>query len=107
MGDGNGADVAQTLEELPPFASRSRAERKRCNADFEPAASTADYPEIERFLTVNELAAVWQLHPRTIRRMIADGRVPVRRFGRAVRIQPRRQEKRNRSSKPGSNRQLR
>jgi excisionase family DNA binding protein len=43
---------------------------------------------LERLLTVNQLAELWQLHPRTIRRMIADGRIPVRRFGRAVRIHP-------------------
>jgi excisionase family DNA binding protein len=37
-------------------------------------------------MTVDQLAEHWQLHPRTIRRMIANGQVPVQRFGRAVRI---------------------
>jgi excisionase family DNA binding protein len=45
-------------------------------------------PLLERLLTVDQLAEIWQLHPRTIRRMIADGRIPVQRFGRAVRIHP-------------------
>jgi excisionase family DNA binding protein len=43
---------------------------------------------LERLLTVDQLAELWQLHPRTIRRMIADGRITVQRFGRAVRIHP-------------------
>jgi len=48
-----------------------------------------DVQQLERFLTVDQLAEIWQVHPRTIRRMIADGRIPVQRFGRAVRIHPR------------------
>jgi excisionase family DNA binding protein len=43
-------------------------------------------PQLEQFMTVGQLAEHWQLHPRTIRRMIANGQVPVQRFGRAVRI---------------------
>ena len=45
-------------------------------------------PRLERLLTVDQLAEIWQLHPRTIRRMIANGQIPVQRFGRAVRIHP-------------------
>ena len=41
---------------------------------------------LERLLTVDQLAELWQLSPRTIRRMIADGRLPVIRLGRAIRI---------------------
>jgi excisionase family DNA binding protein len=47
-----------------------------------------DVPQLERLLTVDQLAELWQVHPRTIRRMIADGRIPVKRLGRAVRIHP-------------------
>jgi excisionase family DNA binding protein len=41
---------------------------------------------LEPLLTVNQLAESWQVSPRTIRRMTADGRLPVVRIGRAVRI---------------------
>jgi excisionase family DNA binding protein len=41
---------------------------------------------LERLLTVDQLAELWQVSPRTVRRMIADGRLPVVRLGRAVRI---------------------
>jgi excisionase family DNA binding protein len=38
------------------------------------------------FLTVKELADRWKTSPRTIWRMIADGRLRVHRIGRLVRI---------------------
>jgi excisionase family DNA binding protein len=38
------------------------------------------------FLTVQELAARWKTSPRTVRRLIADGRLQVHRIGRLVRI---------------------
>jgi excisionase family DNA binding protein len=41
---------------------------------------------LEPLLTVNQVAELWQISPRTVRRMIADGRLSVIRFGRAVRI---------------------
>jgi excisionase family DNA binding protein len=41
---------------------------------------------LERLLTVNQLAELWQVSSRTVRRMIKDGRLPVVRLGRAVRI---------------------
>jgi excisionase family DNA binding protein len=41
---------------------------------------------LERLLTVNQLAELWQVSPRTVRRMIADGRLRIVRLGRAVRI---------------------
>jgi excisionase family DNA binding protein len=41
---------------------------------------------LERLLTVDQLAELWQISQRTVRRMIADGRLPVIRLGRAVRI---------------------
>ena len=37
-------------------------------------------------LTVRQVAERWQVSERSIRRMIADGRLPVVRLGRAVRI---------------------
>jgi len=40
----------------------------------------------QRLLTVHQLAELWQISPRSVRRMIADGRLPVVRLGRAVRI---------------------
>ena len=40
----------------------------------------------DRLLTVGQVAENWQVSERTIRRMIADGRLPVVRLGRAVRI---------------------
>jgi excisionase family DNA binding protein len=40
----------------------------------------------DQLLTVGQLAELWQVSPRTVRRMIADGRLPVVRLGRAVRI---------------------
>ncbi len=42
----------------------------------------------ERLLIVSEAADILRLSPRTVRRMIDDGRLPVVRFGRAVRIRP-------------------
>jgi excisionase family DNA binding protein len=43
-------------------------------------------PRERRLMTVAQLAELWQVSQRTIRRMIADGRLRVRRIGRAVRI---------------------
>jgi excisionase family DNA binding protein len=45
-----------------------------------------EVPRLERLLTVGQLAELWQVSPRTIRRMIADDRLPVVHLGRAVRI---------------------
>jgi excisionase family DNA binding protein len=43
-------------------------------------------PVDEGLLTVQQVAKNWQVSPRMIRRMISDGRLPVVRIGRAVRI---------------------
>jgi excisionase family DNA binding protein len=43
-------------------------------------------PVGEGLLTVQQVAENWQVSQRMIRRMIADGRLPVIRLGRAVRI---------------------
>lgn len=49
---------------------------------------TADTPLPVRLLTVDDVAEVLQLSPRSVRRMVADGRLPVIRLGRAVRVHP-------------------
>jgi excisionase family DNA binding protein len=43
-------------------------------------------PAGEELLTVQQVAENWQVWQRMIRRMIANGRLPVIRLGRAVRI---------------------
>ena len=43
---------------------------------------------VERLLTVDELAALWQVSPRSIRRMIQAKEFPVIRIGRSVRMHP-------------------
>jgi excisionase family DNA binding protein len=43
-------------------------------------------PADEALLTVSQVAENWRVSQRTVRRMIADGRLPVVRLGRAVRI---------------------
>ena len=48
-----------------------------------------DRDDGQRLLTVDQLADLWQVSPRTIRRMIKNGQIPVIRIGRAVRIHPR------------------
>jgi excisionase family DNA binding protein len=40
----------------------------------------------EGLLTVRQVAENWQVSERTVRRMTEDGRLPVVRLGRAVRI---------------------
>jgi excisionase family DNA binding protein len=49
---------------------------------------TDDLQAVNRFLTVQQLAEIWQLSKRTIYRMIDNGELPARKFGRAVRIDP-------------------
>jgi excisionase family DNA binding protein len=43
-------------------------------------------PADEVLLTVHQVAENWRVSVRTVRRMIADGRLPIIRLGRAVRI---------------------
>jgi excisionase family DNA binding protein len=65
----------QTISKMsrrPPFSSNS--------------TKTKDGQRLERLLTVDQLAELWQVSSRTVRRMVADGRLPVVRIGRAVRI---------------------
>jgi excisionase family DNA binding protein len=42
----------------------------------------------DRLLTVAQAADICQISERQIHRMIRDGRMPVLRFGRSVRIRP-------------------
>jgi excisionase family DNA binding protein len=49
-------------------------------------AANQNPPAGEALLTVHQVAENWQVSQRTIRRMIADGRLPIIRLGRAVRI---------------------
>jgi len=57
----------------------SRRRRNQGNPGGNPAAA-------EVLLTVHQVAENWQVSQRTVRRMIADGRLPIIRLGRAVRI---------------------
>ena len=43
-------------------------------------------PANEILLTVHQVAENWKVSQRTIRRMIADGQLPIIRLGRAIRI---------------------
>ena len=43
-------------------------------------------PQLECFLTVKQAATILNIAPRSVWRLIADGRVRVKRFGRSVRI---------------------
>jgi excisionase family DNA binding protein len=51
--------------------------------DRSGTAADAHFPPL---LTVKETAAMLRLSVRSVRRMIADQRLPVVRFGRAIRI---------------------
>jgi excisionase family DNA binding protein len=42
----------------------------------------------EHLLTVDQLANLWQVSPRTIRRKIEKKQIPIIRIGRSVRIHP-------------------
>jgi excisionase family DNA binding protein len=48
--------------------------------------STDHDQHLGRLWTVHQTAEAWQISERTVRRMIACGRLPVVRLGRAVRI---------------------
>jgi excisionase family DNA binding protein len=43
---------------------------------------------VRSLLTVNDVAEILRLNPRSVRRLIADGRLPVVRLRGAVRIRP-------------------
>ena len=58
----------------------------------DPALSGASSPSpahsLRPLLKVGDVAKILNLHPRSIRRLIADGRLPVIRVGHAVRVRP-------------------
>lgn len=58
--------------------------RKR---QYRPRANKAPQAAKE-LLTVPQVAENWQVSERTVRRMIADGRLRVVRLGRSIRIPP-------------------
>jgi len=66
------------VNEIEKNSQRHRAGRRS------QAIRGVAVPPRERLMTVAQLAEAWQVSQRTIRRMIADGRLPVRRIGRAV-----------------------
>ena len=43
---------------------------------------------LERLLTVGEVAALLRLHPKTIERMVREGRIPSLRLGGRLRFRP-------------------
>ena len=45
-------------------------------------------PSLVRLLTIDDVAAVLHVSPRTVRRMIAAGQIHVIRLGRMVRVHP-------------------
>jgi excisionase family DNA binding protein len=51
-----------------------------------PGDPSGNLPPDGVLLTVHQVAENWQVSERTVRRMIADGRLPIIRLGRAVRI---------------------
>jgi excisionase family DNA binding protein len=52
------------------------------------AGSSAAANPLRPLLTVPEVAELLRLSPRSVRRLIADGRLPVVRLGHAIRIRP-------------------
>jgi excisionase family DNA binding protein len=67
-----------------PTATPRSTRRSHDNREDQDRATGTD----SRLLTVAQAADISQISERQIRRMIGDGRIPVVRFGRAVRIRP-------------------
>jgi len=65
---------------LPPQVAPDRA--------VSGTSSPPPTNSLRPLLTVGDVAGILNLHPRSIRRLIADGRLPVVRVGRAVRVRP-------------------
>ena len=47
-----------------------------------------DRDDGQRLLTVDQVADRWQVSPRTVRRLIKNGRLEVEKISRSVRIRP-------------------
>ena len=67
---------------LPSYGQRTNKATEQSDG-FSPEARTGI-----RLLTAEQAAEASQVSLRQIRRMIKDGTLPVKRFGRAVRIHP-------------------
>jgi len=52
------------------------------------ASSPSSASHLRRLLTVTDVAKLLQLSSRSVRRLIADGRLKVVRLGRTIRIRP-------------------
>ena len=50
------------------------------------ATTGALYPDIPPVMTVNQAAEIFEVHPETLRKAIAQGRLEVVFLGRAIRI---------------------
>jgi excisionase family DNA binding protein len=70
------ADVASR----PPAGAAARGGKASVNAAASPRH---DGPQL---LTLEEVANFLRLHPRTLRRLVAGGRIPCMRIGRAIRF---------------------
>src|SRR5262245_26261039 len=67
-----------------PYVPRIAVTEEARNAESVPADSSP--AAVSPLLTLQDLSRVLRLHPRTIRRMVARGRIPCVRFGRAIRF---------------------
>ena len=69
--DGNRADVLQALRIAVAESQRPQPPAKVAQAKLEP-----------QFLNTAEVAARWQLHPESVRRLVREGRLPRMSIGR-------------------------
>ena len=70
------------------FHQRDRGNAIRRTTGARPENGLRAAADGTRLLTVAQAAEACQVSQRQIRRMIRDGRIKVRRFGRSVRIRP-------------------
>ena len=86
-------DTQSGLRPLPAWVEarpkatfpKSPSPRHASSSDLSPADAPAAV-SLDRLLTVREVAALFQVSEKTIRRLIAVGDLPVVRLGRSVRI---------------------
>jgi excisionase family DNA binding protein len=74
-------------EQAKPHTPKSLAPYASTTKGMSPAAVNK-FASLARLLTVREVAALFQVSEKTIRRMIATGQVPFVRIGRSIRIRP-------------------
>ena len=82
----NWNQIADAPQKAKPYAISRAGHRVSV---FAMARKRDDRDDGRRLLTVDQLADLWQVSPRTIRLMIKNGKIPMIRIGRAVRIHPR------------------